>query len=588
MASKNGLVRCPNCGSSYIKQDTEAGKLRCENCRTLFEGELANKAGGIRGHKGEDRGLGAEDLIPGKDVVVTMACPSCGAQVVVNTDEATSVKCHWCRHVLSINEQVSNGAVPDLVLPFKISKRKAQAAITDYISNHVTVVNKDFKDNYKPELVCGVYFPYMIVDVNSKANMSGYAERSSDGNNLPKNGVWLADVYSVVRNFDLLVDDLTVESSSRRLNQDTMINANYVINTIMPFDTENAVAWDANYLRGFTSEKRDVNVDSLKQVVALQCGDIARLKIHEEMKDYDRGVRWDAEHLGIKGTKWRAAYLPVWLYSYRRVEGGRIYYVAMNGRTGELAGELPESAKDKPIAQKKQVVSDYGRGERLRAIGIALIIISFILVFLSPILLITGVVLVIRGSRLMNAPVRLYEDMRPSKHDDKITRHYHELETRAKIENIYRRDDIVADNKKAYLDHITGQNDQRVIGTISTGEEEMVAAERYRFAAKRDAIISRRQARREISGGTIVALVYIGMIVMMILMVIIGGGSGGGSSSSGGSHYSSSSSSSDWSSSYDSDWGSSSDWGGSSSYDSGGWDSGGWDSGGGFDYSYDY
>ncbi len=181
----------------------------------------------------------------------------------------------------------------------------------------------------------------------------------------------------------------------------------------------------------------------------------------------------------------------------------------------------------------------------------------------------------------------MFEDMRPSKHNDKITRHYHELETRAKIENIYRRDDIVADNKKAYLDHITGQNDQRVIGTISTGEEEMVAAERYRFAAKRDAIISRRQARREISGGTIVALVYIGMIVMMILMVIIGGGSGGSSSSSG-SHYSSSSSSSDWSSSYDSDWGSSSDWGGSSSYDSGGWDSGGWDSGGGFDYSYDY
>ena len=60
----------------------------------------------------------------------------------------------------------------------------------------------------------------------------------------------------------------------------------------------------------------------------------------------------------------------------------------------------------------------------------------------------------------------------------------------------------------------------------------MVAAERYRFAAKRDAVMSRRQARREISGGTVVALVYIGMIVLIILVAIIGGGSGSGGSGS--------------------------------------------------------
>ena len=123
MVVKNGLNRCPKCGSSDISQDTEAGKLKCNHCRTLFDGELVNEAGGIRGKLGEDRGAGAEDIIPGEDVVVTMVCPSCGAQVVVNTDQATSAKCHWCRHVLSVNEKVSNGAVPDLVLPFKFSKR---------------------------------------------------------------------------------------------------------------------------------------------------------------------------------------------------------------------------------------------------------------------------------------------------------------------------------------------------------------------------------------------------------------------------------------------------------------------------------
>ena len=76
-------------------------------------------------------------------------------------------------------------------------------------------------------------------------------------------------------------------------------------------DTENAVAWDANYLRGFASEKRSVDVNNLKEVVALQCGDIARYQAKVNLTaQYTRGVRWDREHLGIKGTKWKAKILP--------------------------------------------------------------------------------------------------------------------------------------------------------------------------------------------------------------------------------------------------------------------------------------
>lgn len=566
MAAKNGLNRCPKCGSSDISQDTDEGKLKCNHCRTLFEGELANEAGGIRGKLGEDRGTGAEDIIPGEDVVVTMICPSCGAQVVVNTDEATSAKCHWCRHILSVNEKVSNGAVPDLVLPFKFSKRKAQEIIKKYIAANTTEVNKDFADNYKSENVCGVYFPYMIVDVNAKSEMDGYAEKSVDGSNQEKRGVWLADAYNVERKFDLLVDDLTVESSSKRLNQNTMINTNYVINTILPFDTEKAVAWDANYLRGFTSEKRDVNVDSLKQIVALQCGDIARLKIQDDLKEYDRGIRWDREHLGIKGTKWRAAYLPVWLYSYRRSENGRIYYVAVNGRTGEVAGELPKAAKDTVITVKKQI--NASKDDSLRTIGIVMVVFGLILFPVGFLFVIIGIVLIILGSRSRE----MTRTERALKQESGTTRHYHELETRARIENLERKDDLVDSNRKAYGANVAGRNDHRVIGTISTGEEEMLESELRRFAQKREIDDRTRQARRrDFSGGFIVFL-YIAFMILAFIIVMSGGG---GSGSGGGSSSSDWSSGSDWSSS-------SSDWG-SSSYDSGGWDSGG-----GFDYSYDY
>ncbi len=38
----------------------------------------------------------------------------------------------------------------------------------------------------------------------------------------------------------------------------------------MPFDTENCVKWDANYIKGYTSEKRDTNVEELKGLVKEQ------------------------------------------------------------------------------------------------------------------------------------------------------------------------------------------------------------------------------------------------------------------------------------------------------------------------------
>ncbi len=33
----------------------------------------------------------------------------------------------------------------------------------------------------------------------------------------------------------------------------------------MPFDTENCVRYNANYLKGYTSEKRDTNIEDLRK-----------------------------------------------------------------------------------------------------------------------------------------------------------------------------------------------------------------------------------------------------------------------------------------------------------------------------------
>ena len=176
-ALKNGVHRCPHCGSSDVSLSAKDGELKCNFCRTVFKGKLANPPGGVEDLKGEVRGDGAGDIVPGDDIVVTYKCPSCGAEVVVNTEESLDASCHWCKHVFTVNEKLKNGAVPDLVLPFKMTKTQAQEKARECINN-MTSVHSDFCEKFEKEGLRGVYFPYFIVDVNARMELHGEAEKT--------------------------------------------------------------------------------------------------------------------------------------------------------------------------------------------------------------------------------------------------------------------------------------------------------------------------------------------------------------------------------------------------------------------------
>jgi len=103
------------------------------------------------------------------------------------------------------------------------------------------------------------------------------------------------------------------------------------------------VKWNASYLAGFTSEKRDQDVEQLRPNLEDQLLSIARAQVENSVKRYDRGVRWEQESLQVHGTRWVSMYLPVWLYSYHQPgsNGGLLHYIAVNGRTGETMGSVP-------------------------------------------------------------------------------------------------------------------------------------------------------------------------------------------------------------------------------------------------------
>lgn len=348
VGAKDGQNKCPKCGSTDVSVNVNNGHLRCNFCRYEFEPEkVAGLETDISQLKGEVIGSGATDIVADTNDVVTFKCSSCGAEVVIDTSEVTQARCHWCRNTLSVNQQIPNGSVPDVVLPFTVKKEDARAQIEKFVSKRKFYANPQFKKEFTTENIMGVYFPYMVVDTNAHSKMSGEGEQEVRHYTIRKGDhsetYYDADLYHVEREFDIAIEGLTIEASADKLNKKAVDKTTNVINSIMPFDIENAVKWNANYLKGYSSEKRDINIEQVKTLVEAQSKDIARFAANDTLEQYDRGVAWSSEELEIKGQQWKAAYLPVWLYSYQEVKGNKklLHYVAVNARTKETMGSVP-------------------------------------------------------------------------------------------------------------------------------------------------------------------------------------------------------------------------------------------------------
>lgn len=352
-AKKHGQDKCPRCGATEILLRPTTGMLMCQFCRHEWAEATIEEKFGLSSPIGELHGrvlgTGVKDIPESVSDVITLKCQSCGAEVVINTAQNVAARCHWCRNTLSLNAQVPNGAVPDGLLPFSLPREEAIKRIKEFVRKRRFFAHPGFVRSFAPTEVVGVYLPYLVIDANARVELHGTAEietrRYTRKVSKDRSETYYdADVYQVSRSFRLLADDIVLESSVERANMDTSTSTNNVINSIQPFDLKNAVAYNAHYLQGFTSERRNVQVEQIVPLAWSNVLSVGRARVNETMKAYDRGVRWEHERIEIEGSRWVSVYLPVWLYSYYQDFGngrGLKHYVAVNGRTGETMGSIP-------------------------------------------------------------------------------------------------------------------------------------------------------------------------------------------------------------------------------------------------------
>ena len=455
--SKSNQLKCPNCGSSEVQPNPKTGKLRCNYCYSEFDGkELVGVENNLKNLKGKIRGSGAADIKADINDVVTLKCGSCGAEVVIDTASAPHARCHWCRSILSINSQIENGSIPDAILPFQTRKEEAEEKIKEFVGKRKFFANPTFKKEFTTNNIMGVYFPYLLVDANCHATFQGEGEhlvrRYTVGSGDDAETRYDADLYKVEREFDITMDDLSIESNSTRLDKTSNEQTNNIINSIMPFDTENCISYQSNYLVGYTSERRDVNIDDIEEKVNLQLKDIARFSAKEDAKFYDRGIKWTTEDFKVIGTQWIAAYLPVWLYSYQEVKGNKkvLHYVAVNARTNETMGSVPINT---PLLLLVSTIIEIICG----ALGIVLFLSSsggddddgtgFLLLFLAGF---------------------IYYGIMYARYRNKSARHTYEKETRKEVTNMRRVDEFIKKEKGLKNASMNGRNEDKIEGEVVT------------------------------------------------------------------------------------------------------------------------
>ena len=254
-------------------------------------------------------------------------CPACGAQLLV--DQVTAVtSCPYCGNNAVVPGQLSDVLKPDYVIPFKLDKSDAIAALKQYYKGKRYLPN-DFTEENHLEEIQGVYVPFWLYSGKATGDVT------FNGRNLrtwsdSKNNYVETDHWLLHRVGTMDFQRVPVDGSTR------MPDAH--MDAIEPFDYSEMVPFSVGYLPGYITDRYDQDVKD--------CDPRARSRIEATCTDAMQGtangymeIDVAEENSTIEWTDISYALLPVWMLHTKWANEDFLF--AMNGQTGKLIGDLP-------------------------------------------------------------------------------------------------------------------------------------------------------------------------------------------------------------------------------------------------------
>lgn len=323
--------KCPCCGGA-ITFDSGIQKMKCPYCDTEFEMEtLVSYDNEIKNEPAENMlwndTAGAEWQNGEADGLRSYVCKSCGGEIV--GDETTAAtSCPFCGNPVVMMGQFSGSLKPDYVIPFKVDKKAAKAALKQHYSGK-RFLPKVFRDQNHIDEILGLYVPVWLFNADADANIRYKATKVRTWSDRNYNYTETS-FYAVSRGGEIGFECVPVDGSTKM--EDALMES------IEPFDFTGAVDFQTAYLAGFLADKYDVDSEQSIERANERIKKSTENAFASTVQGYAT-VLPEATSIRLQNGKAKYALYPVWLLN--TTWNGEKYTFAMNGQTGKFVGDLP-------------------------------------------------------------------------------------------------------------------------------------------------------------------------------------------------------------------------------------------------------
>lgn len=319
-------VKCSGCGSNMVF-NPETQTLICNHCGNKKE----FGTGAVSGEFDLSEGLFSSPKWSAEEAVV-FECENCGAKVVLEGGQSAT-DCPFCgtAHVRKSCELA--GIKPHAVIPFAFSQERAFELSKAWAKKRL-YAPRAFKKNLKAQNVKGVYTPCFTFDSTTFSYYEariGQTRTRTVGSGKNRH----TQTYVVWRNvsgtFQYRFDDVLITAGSK-FDQNKL-------DSVAPFDTNNAKKFEENYLLGFMAYHYDCELQD--------CWTEAKVKIDASLKrkilsqySYDK-ISYFNVSTTHSDLSYKYAMLPVYVGNFNFKK--KLYNFFVNGSTGKVAGKTPKS-----------------------------------------------------------------------------------------------------------------------------------------------------------------------------------------------------------------------------------------------------
>ena len=326
-----GKLEGEYCGSAYDVAEIEALYAgQEEKAEAAFqETEAKGETGELGEEPAWDTSALQEDWGADSEGMKAYSCPSCGAELICDaTTAATS--CPYCGNNTIVPGQFGGTMKPDYVIPFKLDKKAAVAALKKHYSKKFFLPRAFSSGNHLEE-VQGIYVPFWLFDAGAEADCRFHATRShthTDGDYR----VTVTEHFDVRRSGTMEFERIPVDGS-KKMPDDYM-------DSIEPFDYAGLKSFSTAYLPGYLADKYDVTAQESMERADRRCHNSAFDQMRRDISGYEV-VNQVGGNVRLHRGKVHYVLMPVW--TLRTRWKNQDYLFMMNGQTGKMVGDLPVS-----------------------------------------------------------------------------------------------------------------------------------------------------------------------------------------------------------------------------------------------------